>query len=70
MKSITTGLIACTGEQWADYLASCGVRHYQTESAFNGGYSVMFSRNSANRHDVLAEAHYLPNNDRLYFIKG
>ncbi len=69
MKPTTEGLKLCTPDEWANYLVNCGVRHYQTESNFNGGYSVMYSRDSSNRHNVLAEVHYLPNATREYFIK-
>lgn len=65
------GMRAVTQDEWAEHLADFPV--YQTESCF-GAYSIMYSKLSQNHGShkpgyVIAEVHYLPTDERVYFIR-
>lgn len=61
-----------TSEQWADFLAD--IRTYQTEETWRTDYSIMFSKLSEPQKGapfrfVVAEVHYKPNGEKVYFIE-
>lgn len=73
MNAMHENMTPASADQWAEHLTN--YRTYQTEETFRTGYSVMLSKLSPHADYVrpgyvVAEVHYLPNGEKLYFVRG
>ena len=65
IEPINAGLIESTADQWADHCSN--YRAYGSEAISKLGHPVLVEKTSLSR-EVIGEVHYLPNNEKHYFV--